>query len=59
MARQLEDLLVREKPEVVAAAETKANDMLFEIRLAEIRLLAEKTPADIADVMGETHHRRT
>lgn len=52
MARKLEDLLAQEKPEVVAAAKAKAGDMLLEIRLAEIRLLAEKTQADIADAMG-------
>ena len=52
MARKLEDLLAQEKPEVVAAAKAKAGDMLLDIRLAEIRLLAEKTQADIADAMG-------
>ncbi|WP_447529379.1 helix-turn-helix domain-containing protein [Vreelandella sp. TE19] len=52
MARKLEDLLAKEKPEIVAAAEAKASDMLFEIRLAEIRLLAEKTQTEIAAAMG-------
>ena len=52
MARKLEDLLAREKPEVVTAAEAKADDMLLEIRLAEIRQLAEKTQAEVAGAMG-------
>lgn len=51
MARKLEDLQAKEKPEAVAAAEAKTSNTLFEIRLSEIRLLAEKTQSEIADTM--------
>lgn len=52
MARKLENLLANEKPEVVAAAREKADAMLLELRLAEIRHLVEKTQVDMADALG-------
>lgn len=52
MARKLEDLLAKEKPEIVASAQAKADDMLLELHLAEIRRLAEKTQTELADAMG-------
>ncbi len=57
MARKLEDLLAQEKPEVVAAAKAKAGDMLLDIRLAEIRQLAEK-PRQTSPVPWGLHNPR-
>jgi len=52
MARKLEQLLANEKPEVVAAAKAKADEMLLELRLSEVRRLVEMTQAQMADAMG-------
>lgn len=54
MTRTLEQMLAAEKPEVVQAARDKADEILLNIHLAEIRLLMEKTQADIAVVLGVT-----
>ncbi|MCE0734260.1 helix-turn-helix domain-containing protein [Halomonas sp. G15] len=52
MARKLEDLIANEKPEVVAAAQAKADEMLLELRLAELRQLVDMTQAQMAEAMG-------
>ncbi len=52
MTRKLEHLLANEKPEVVAAAKAKADDMLLELRLSEIRRLVEMTQVQMADALG-------
>lgn len=52
MARKLEDLLTDEKPEIVAAAQAKADEMLLELRLSELRQLVDMTQAQMADAMG-------
>jgi len=52
MARKLEDLLANEKPEVVAAAQAKADEMLLELRLSELRQLVDMTQAQMAAAMG-------
>tara|TARA_R110000772_G_scaffold58952_11_gene133608 strand:- start:556 stop:858 length:303 start_codon:yes stop_codon:yes gene_type:complete len=52
MARTLEQLLASEKPEVVAAARAKADEILLDMRLSEVRRLVEMTQAQMADAMG-------
>lgn len=52
MARKLEQLLAKEKPEVVAAARERANEILLELRLSEVRRLMEMTQTQMADAMG-------
>lgn len=52
MARTLEELLARENPEIVAAAQKKADAALFDIRLAALREQLEKTQSEVADAMG-------
>lgn len=52
MARTLEQILETEKPEVVANAKTRADDILLNIHLAEVRALMEKTQADMAEALG-------
>lgn len=52
MARTLEQLLDSEKPEVVAAARAKADEILLDMRLSEVRRLVEMTQAQMADAMG-------
>lgn len=50
MARSLEELLKHQDPEMVARARKKADDMMLDIRLAELPDLAQKKQNDIADV---------
>jgi len=52
MARKLEDLLARQKPEVVEAARAKADEILLELRLGELRQLLGVTQAQMAEAMG-------
>lgn len=52
MGRKLEQLLADEKPEVVAAAQAMAADMLLNIHLAELREKVQKTQTEIAQVLG-------
>src|SRR5690554_2779615 len=52
MARTLEQLLANEKPEVVAEARKKANDILLNIHLAELRERLNITQADLARALG-------
>lgn len=54
MANSLEKLLAKEKPEVVQRAQAKAESTLLEIRLAEIRMLLQKTQNELAKAMGVT-----
>lgn len=52
MARTLEQILEDEKPEVAAEATAKAEAMLLNIHLGEIRALMEKTQNDLARALG-------
>jgi transcriptional regulator with XRE-family HTH domain len=52
MGSTLEELLGREKPEVVAMAKEKAASLLLGIRLAELRKQARFTQTEIAGVLG-------
>lgn len=54
MARTLNEMLKREDPDLVARAQAKAEKMLLEIRLAELRAEVEKTQTQIAEAMGVT-----
>jgi DNA-binding XRE family transcriptional regulator len=54
MANSLDKLLANEKPEVVRRARAKADDVLLEIRLNEVRALLQKTQKDMAEAMGVT-----
>ncbi|MCE8012642.1 MULTISPECIES: helix-turn-helix domain-containing protein [Halomonadaceae] len=52
MARTLDQLIANESPEVVNRAKEKADAMLLELRLAEIRHLVEMTQAEMAEALG-------
>lgn len=52
MARTLEQILAAEKPEIVKNAQEKAEGMLLNIHLAELRELVQKTQVDVANVLG-------
>ena len=52
MARSLQDIIKNEKPEVVKAAKTKAQNILLNIHLAEIRERVDKTQTQVADALG-------
>lgn len=52
MARTLEQILAREKPEVIAEAREKAAEMLLNIHLAELRELVQKTQVEVAQTLG-------
>ncbi len=52
MARSLEQLISAEKPEVVANARAKADAILLNIHLAELRELVQKTQGDMALALG-------
>jgi len=54
MARSFERLLADENPKVIAQARKKADEMLFDIHLAELREYAQKTQVDIASILGIT-----
>lgn len=54
MASSLDALLANEKPEVVKRAQIKADRILLEIHLSEVRALLEKTQKEMADAMGVT-----
>ena len=51
MGRTLEQILVAQKPEVVAKAEMKAEEILFNIHLAELRERVQKTQVDVAQTL--------
>ena len=48
MGRTLEQILATEKPEVVAKANTMAEEVLLNIHLAELRERVNKTQVEIA-----------
>lgn len=52
MARRLEELLAEEKPEIVEAAQKKADELRVEMRLAELRELLGATQMQMAQAMG-------
>jgi transcriptional regulator with XRE-family HTH domain len=51
MTRRLEDLIADERPEIVEAAQAKADAMLFDLRLAQLREQANLTQEKIAQMM--------
>ncbi|MEX0605362.1 MAG: helix-turn-helix transcriptional regulator [Marinobacter sp.] len=52
MGRSLDQMLADEKPEVVQSANAKADAILLDIHLAELRTLLGKTQMDIASALG-------
>ena len=52
MARTLENLLAAQKPHVVRAAREKADEMLLNIHLAELRQRVQLTQDDIARALS-------
>ncbi len=52
MSRTFEQLLQQEKPSIVKAAKEKAETMLLEIHLAEIRKQLNLTQQELAVLMG-------
>ncbi|SEL54936.1 helix-turn-helix domain-containing protein [Ectothiorhodospira marina] len=52
MARTLEQLIASENPDVVNRAKEKADAMLLELRLSEVRRLVEMTQAEMAEALG-------
>lgn len=52
MARTLEQILEAEKPEVVPKATAKAEEMLLNIHLAELRERVQKTQVELALALG-------
>lgn len=53
-SKPLSELLSKEKPEVLKEAKLLAEDMLLDLRLAELRALTELSQSQIAEVMGVT-----
>ncbi|MBK0094628.1 XRE family transcriptional regulator [Erwinia sp. S63] len=52
MGRTLEQILATEKPEVVAKANTMAEEVLLNIHLAELRERVNKTQVEIAQQLN-------
>ena len=52
MVKTLEEILAAEKPEVVAKAQEKADEILFTIHLSELRERVNKTQVDVARALG-------
>lgn len=52
MARTLDQMLVNEKPEIVAAARKAASEMLLNIHLAELRERMNITQTELAGALG-------
>ncbi|HBC82458.1 helix-turn-helix domain-containing protein [Pseudescherichia vulneris] len=52
MGRTLEQLLADEKPDVVAAAQAQATEILVNIHLAELREKVQKTQVEMAQALG-------
>lgn len=50
--KTLEEYLAQEKPEVVAAAQAMADEMLLNIHLAELRDRVRKTQNEMAQKLG-------
>ena len=51
MSRTLEQILAVEKPEVVTKAQEKADEMLLNLHLSELRELVKKTQVDVAQLL--------
>ena len=51
MPRTLEQILATEKPEIVAKAREKAEEMLLNIHLAELRERVQKTQVYVAHIL--------
>jgi len=52
MARTLKQILETEKPEIVEKAKKKADAILLDIHLSEIRALMNKTQVEMAAALG-------
>lgn len=52
MASSLNRILETEKPDVVAEGRAKADAILLNIHLAEIRTLVQKTQVEMAEALG-------
>ena len=52
MARTLDQILAKEKPEVVTNARAAAEEMLLNIHLAELREHVQKTQGEMALALG-------
>jgi transcriptional regulator with XRE-family HTH domain len=52
MTITLEEYLAEEDPQVVAAARAMADEMLLDIRLAELRERVQKTQLEMAQALG-------
>ncbi|MEE3651110.1 MULTISPECIES: helix-turn-helix domain-containing protein [unclassified Brenneria] len=52
MARTFDQMLENENPEVVAKARAKADEILLNIHLAEIRERVQKTQQEVALALG-------
>ena len=48
----LDKLIANESPEIVSRAKEKADAMLLELRLSEVRRLVEMTQAEMAEALG-------
>ncbi|MGC1181825.1 hypothetical protein [Legionella sp.] len=51
MAKTLEQILAEQKPNVVAKAQMKTEEILFNIHLAELRGRLQKTQVDVAQIL--------
>jgi len=51
MSRTLEQILATEKAAVVSKAQEKAEEMLLNIHLAELRERVQKTQGDVAEIL--------
>jgi DNA-binding transcriptional regulator YiaG len=52
MAKQLSELIKKTDPAVVAAARAKADQQIFELRLAQLRQSVEVSQHDLAATLG-------
>jgi DNA-binding XRE family transcriptional regulator len=52
MSKTLEQLIAGQTPEVVAKAQTQAQEMLLNIHLAELRERVQKTQNEMAQELG-------
>lgn len=52
MTHTLDQLLANERSEVVSRAKEKADEMLLELRLSEVRRLVEPTQTKMAAALG-------
>ncbi len=51
MARTLDQIFASEKPEVLAQARAKADEILFTLNLAELRERVQKTQEEMAQAL--------